>query len=170
MSRINYNEDWDDTAALLRGYAWMGNVERSLKGKRGQVALRKLEAALEALPRGADGRGRLLNGSLLKPVPQLDNEYEVCALGALCLAEGMDPWKLFVTWEKRDARSEHWWQSDNDDRDYDADELMKLGPDLGMSETMAWAIIEQNDESFGYGYTPEERWERVLEWVRSRLR
>lgn len=161
MSRIHYT-DIDDVRSLLSTGRWEQNIKTSLAGKRGQVALKKLEQALLALPRSLDGRGRLIEGALVQPTPQLEDEYETCALGALALYEGKDPLELFLRWGDEDS--------------YDAYDIMEIGPDLGISKTMAWAIMEENDEMFGgfnrFGkpITPEERWEKMLAWVRKQIK
>lgn len=71
MSRISYqeDEDWPGQFNL-----WRANVNRSIAGKRGQAALRDLEAALLAMP-----NKRLIGHKFI------DGE-EVCAVGALVIA------------------------------------------------------------------------------------
>ena len=74
MSRISYADDEEFGGQFE---LWQANCRRSLKGKRGQAALRELEAALVALPEKA-----LIHG---------DVEYggQVCAVGAAIKARGL---------------------------------------------------------------------------------
>lgn len=155
MSRIDYHEDadFDDVRNIMA----MGRFERNTKvaprSKKGQKALRRLEAALLAMP-----QKRLAAGVIARPVWQLADEYEVCALGALAVHEGIDPLKLWNQW------------LDDEDGSYTADEIAdELGPDLGMTPTLAWMVMDENDEVLG-GKSPEERWERMLVWVRRHLK
>lgn len=76
MSRSGYSDDCDDNWALIR---WRGAVASSIRGKRGQAALRELVQALDALP-----EKRLAADSLVNA----DGEF--CTLGALGRARGMD--------------------------------------------------------------------------------
>ena len=76
MGRITYSEDDDFNN---QGLMWMANQERSIKGRKGQAALRELEAALLALP-----EKRLISGELENAVG------EVCAVGALAKFKGKD--------------------------------------------------------------------------------
>jgi len=59
---------------------WRGAVTRAIKGKRGQVFLRELLAALDAMPEKA------LISSQLR-----DEQGDVCALGAACAKKEVDP-------------------------------------------------------------------------------
>lgn len=76
MTRICYSDEeyFPGQSAL-----WHANCRRSIQGKKGQVALRELEAALLALP-----EKRLIAGALQ------DDDGEVCALGALAQYQGID--------------------------------------------------------------------------------
>lgn len=68
MSRISYSEDEDFPGQFE---LWRHNLERSLKGKAGQLALRDLEAALLTLPEKKLIGRKLVSGDA------------VCATGAL---------------------------------------------------------------------------------------
>lgn len=80
MSRHGYVEgdDYDDDSyfAMVRH---MGTLTRTIRGKRGQAMLRRLAAALDAMP-----DKRLVAKSLV------DEDGGVCALGALGVSEGKD--------------------------------------------------------------------------------
>jgi hypothetical protein len=75
MSRSGYNDDPHDQWALIR---WRGQVASAIRGKRGQILLRDMLAALDAMP-----EKKLIPDSL-----QCDDG--VCALGALGQARGTD--------------------------------------------------------------------------------
>lgn len=158
--RISYSDDEERPGQFA---LWDANCERSLRGKRGQQALRDLEAALLALP-----DKRLIADAVH------DETGGVCALGAYGRHKGIDLSKF--------------------PNDYDSDEIGIAG---GMPRLVAWTIVALNDiELDGYylymegprpmqtlyggyygggwserrRYTPEERYERVLAWIRERLK
>lgn len=177
--RLNYTDDEEYPGQFA---LWRGNCSRSLRGKAGQAALVRLEAALLAMPEKRLIRGRLVDGS-----------GQVCALGALAKSEGVLP------------------ALDPDDFDYayyDADDDYDDGNDpaefgesvLKFPRLVAWRVVEQNDIQFdtvpelGYGplnrhqavyrgedgngrglllirpMTPEERYEKMLAWVQSQIK
>lgn len=72
--RSGYSDDVEGWA-LIR---WRGAVASAIRGKRGQEFLRKLLAALDALP-----QKRLIEGDLEK-------DGEVCAIGSVGKMQGMD--------------------------------------------------------------------------------
>lgn len=78
MSRSGYSTDLDDWD-LIR---WRGQVASAIRGKRGQKFLVDLLAALDALPQK----------SLI--VDELQEEGQVCAIGALGLSRGLDMSKI----------------------------------------------------------------------------
>lgn len=79
MSRSGYSDDCENLNL------WRANVERTIAGKRGQVFLRELVQALEAMP-----EKELIQDSLKEGA-------QVCALGAVGLKRGMDMQKLDPT-------------------------------------------------------------------------
>lgn len=141
--RINFSDDEERPGQFA---LWNANVVRSLKGRAGQVALRELEAALVALP-----EKRLIRNYLI------DDADGVCAVGCYARAKGLDL-KAF-------------------DRDYETD---AVGVKAGMPRLVAWEVVAQNDiyneghykdgDGRYVAYTPEERYERVLAWVREQLK
>lgn len=130
MSRSGYSEDGDYAGANL----WENIVNRSIKGKRGQTFLRELATALDEMP-----NKRLITDELISETG------EVCAIGAVCKARGLD-----VNAVDADCR-------------YDVGKLVDIAP------TMAAEIEYQNDE-VRCSNTPEQRWTRMREWVAERLR
>ncbi len=138
-------EDWPGQFEL-----WQANCGRSLKGKAGQRALREFEAALLALP-----TKRLIHGRLT------DDDGGVCAIGCYAKHKGVDL------------------------SQYDPeDETPAVGVAAGMPRLVAWEVVALNDIHFKtvweitspYGreryrdMTPEERYEKVLAWVRAQLK
>lgn len=74
MSRSGYSDDVDGWE-LIR---WRGAVASAIRGKRGQEFLRKLLAALDAMP-----HKRLI-------AEDLEKDGEVCAIGSVGRMEGSD--------------------------------------------------------------------------------
>lgn len=76
MSRSGYSDDGDDVLALGR---WRAQVHSAIRGKRGQLFLRDLISALDAMP-----EKELIANDLV------DNSGCVCALGALGKKRSVD--------------------------------------------------------------------------------
>ncbi len=149
MSRITYCEP-DDTASFLRCCAFDGNVTRAINGKKGQRVLKELEAALLALP-----KKRLIHGQFAR------YDGDVCAMAALLLSRTLA--RGVCRSEAPDVMAQ---QIDFDAQGWDA--IERASGVLKICEPLVWAIVEQNDE-YG-GQTPEETYERVLNWVRSNMK
>ena len=81
---------------------------------------------------------RLIEGSLTNP------DGEVCALGALARNRGMD---LSAVFAETDEEVQMW-----------------AARELGLTETLAWVIMEENDEELETA-TPERRHAAMLAWV-----
>jgi hypothetical protein len=165
--RINYSDDEDFPGQFG---LWQGNCQRSMRGKAGQAALRELEAALVAWPSKRLGRELFV-----------ERAGAACALGVLAVArkqqEGVSlDEALSVLADK------------------DPEDMEQHGEDMGLPRLVVWAIVAQNDvemngryvtaegpsqEPYGWysprgislwvDYSPEERYEKVLAWVRSNL-
>ncbi len=154
--RLNYSdeEDYPGQYAL-----WQANCRRSLRGRAGQRELRELEAALLALP-----EKRLIRNALT------DDDGGVCAIACYAKHKGFDVSKF--------------------DPEYESDEV---GIAAGMPDLVAWKVVALNDIECddvwevalgpvqpGYGVyrggiplvremEPEERYEKVLMWVRAQI-
>ncbi len=76
MSRSGYTDDYDDYG---RANLYRANVERALRGKRGQAFLREMLEALDAMPVKA-----LIARDLVR------RDGGVCALGAVAVKRGLD--------------------------------------------------------------------------------
>lgn len=149
MSRI---ETWepDSVEDELRGWAFQANCERAVKGKKGQAFLQELEAALIAMPEK-------------KLVPRFQNELGyVCPLSAVYLkrkiAEGKTRDQALDELERSIPPDGYGW-----DATVAASEALKI------VKPLAYQVMYVNDEDC-YGATPEERYSRVLAWVRSELK
>lgn len=168
MSRINYSEDETYPGQFN---IWQANCRRSLQGRKGQKALLELEAALVAMP-----DKRLYAEVLVEPTGEL------CAIGALMVerkvADGLSRDEAVAVCA-----------------DVDPDDTEGAAIRAGFPHLVAWKVFEMNDitldtrrltlegptTQFGYmgigggcgsirvPYTPEERYELMLSWVRSEL-
>jgi hypothetical protein len=76
MSRSGYTDDCDDQWGLIR---WRGAVKSSIRGERGQAALKELAAAMDAMPNKTLAAESLVSA---------DGEF--CTLGVLGQARGLD--------------------------------------------------------------------------------
>ncbi len=169
MARISYSDEEDTPGQFA---LFEANVKRSCAGKQGQWALRELEAALLALP-----RPRLVKDALAE-------DGDCCAVGCLVLAlrvqRGEDRAAVLADLEGSDPEDE--------------DAAQEMAEPLGIPHLVGWQLVALNDMycatvwevadgpiQRGHGVyrggipyvrdmTPEERFDRVLAWVRSHLR
>lgn len=161
--RISYSDEEEVPGQFA---LWQANCRRSLQGKKGQAALRELEAALLALP-----EKRLIADKMI------DADGEVCAIGALAKHKG------------RDLLAEP-HMGDPDEFEGDG-EMEEIGVELGMPRLVAWKVVCKNDVEIDGHYenlpgpyrwfqeqsrlrayvpvTPEMRYEKMLAWVRQQL-
>jgi len=138
MSRHGYNDDIDNWAMIK----WRGQVASAIRGRRGQKLLTDLLAALDAMP-----EKRLIAHEL----EEVDGE--VCALGALGKARGMDMKEL------------------------DPEEPESVAAAFDIAPQLAREIVYENDE-YDWIYvdsgrrevTPEERWAYMRKWVVGRIK
>ena len=147
--RVSEEEDFQNQAFL-----WEANLERSLKGRKGQAALRELEAALLALP-----DKRLIANETVS------TDGAVCAIAALARHRG---YQGDMALPKRPN-----WDDDNDDDSPYWDEfeyeeavesaMLNIATDLGVPPMVAKAIIYKNDDD--YVKTPEARYQKMLRWT-----
>lgn len=130
MSRSGYTDDCDgDNWDWIR---YRGAVRSAFRGRRGVAFLNDMVAALDALP-----ERRLITGDL-------EEGGEVCAIGAVGRARGIDMSKL-------------------DSEDYE-----RVASVFGVATAMAREIVYTNDDHF-WNATPEERFEKVRAWVRQEI-
>lgn len=148
--RLNYSEDEDYPGQFN---IWQANCRRSLHGKKGQAALRRLRDALLVMPEKALRSGKLVA-----------HDGAVCAIGALARAEGKlpEPEPITGDWEDDDIDDTAEWAADN----------------LNIPKLVAWKVVEQNDIQLDTKWvrlegpvqlTGEERYAKMLAWVESQL-
>jgi hypothetical protein len=141
MSRSGYSEDGDDDQWFM--IRWRGAVKSAIRGKNGQAFFIEMLEALDALP----------NKRLV--AEELEAGGEVCALGAVGVARGLDMSKV-------------------DPEDYDA-----VAGKLGINAKIVQETVWFNDDVFsGYYWekdeagdhvrheiTPEIRFQRMRAWI-----
>lgn len=141
MSRSGYSDDIDNWQMIK----WRGIVASAIRGRRGQAMLRDLLAALDAMPEKA----LIVHG--------LETEDgDVCALGALAKARGIDISKL------------------------DPDEPQGIAAIFDIATPLAQEIVYLNDEYFYRRWdesaknmvdvTPEARWAGMRAWCASQIK
>jgi hypothetical protein len=132
MSRSGYCEDDDDNTHGL----WRGAVASAIRGERGQFFLGELVAALDAMP-----VKELITGEVVNP------EGQVCAIGSVALARGLD-----VT-------------------DLDIHDGNDVGEAFGVAPSLAREIAFQNDDDFAMrgNETPAQRWTRMRAWAAAQV-
>lgn len=128
MSRSGYSDDGE----YLNLYR--ATVDRSIAGKRGQAFLKELAKALDDMP-----EKRLIQHELIAETG------EVCTIGAVCKARGLDV------------------------KGVDIDDPSTIGRLVGISMSMAAEIEYENDERARHDETPEQRWTRMRQWVNENL-
>lgn len=145
--RVYESDDYDPLAAGR----WERNLAQSIKGKRGQAALRAIHTALVNLP-----SKRLIADTFHTP----DGDY--CMVAAWAAGNGVDMPE---------------WLNGSEDRwgHLPPDELEILAWATGVlniSVTLAWQLLWINDDNY-WGQrveTDEERYERVMGWVEARIK
>jgi hypothetical protein len=142
MSRSGYSDGQDDNWQMIR---WRGMVASATRGKRGQKLLVDLLAALDAMPEKALVAHELET-----------KDGEVCALGALGKARGIDMQKL------------------------DPEEPESVAAAFDIATPLAQEIVYMNDEYLDSKWNettkryedvkPEERWASMRDWVASQIK
>lgn len=145
MSRSGYSDDFGDDDPLALG-RWRAAVASAINGKRGQEFLRDLAATLDAMPEKK--LTAYVWDEAVTGMPFALKGGEVCALGAVARARGIDLTK----------------------HDPDDDSVCEIvAKQLNIATAMAREIVYVNDEYGHYKTTPEQRWLIVRDWVRSNL-
>lgn len=165
MSRSGYNDDYDGDGFPLALYR--ENVDRAIRGRRGQVFLRDLVEALDALP-----EKRLISDDLVvsgwaetsdRIAPEYDFKFEysgswgrfgydapqrqgACAIGALGIRRGVDMSRL------------------------DPEQADRVAKAFGIAECLAREVVFENDEAGPRAETPEARWQRMRDWAVQHLK
>lgn len=162
--RLNYSDDEERPGQFA---LWDANVRRSIQGRAGQQALREFEAALLAMP-----EKRLIKDALT------DDDGNVCAIGCYARSKGVDLSKFdpedesdevgvaagmphLVAWSVvalNDITLDTVWElAEGPLERHDA---VYRGPNHD-PDVRGIALIRD--------MTPEERYDRVLTWVRERV-
>ena len=143
MSRIEYSDSMSDQQVALQ----MGRDKHTVRGKVSQAFLAELEQYLLRM-----NPKRLISGVLC------NEDGEVCALGLVAkhrlLQQGFTHAGTMVALTL----------PDDDDDDYST--LNYAVDELGISRTLAWLVMEANDDPGGRLCTPEQRYAWVLAEVR----
>jgi hypothetical protein len=126
MSRSGYSDDVDDQWQWIM---WRGRVNSAIKGKRGQQFLRDLLKALDDLP-----EKRLI-------AEKLEADGEVCAIGSLGRARGVDMSAL------------------------DPEDSSTVADVFNIAGCLAQEVVYENDEGHYGNETPEARYTRMRAWV-----
>lgn len=127
MSRSGYSDDCENIQL------WRGNVDRAIKGKKGQEFFKELLAALDALP-----------NKRLIPHELISEDGECCALGAVFISRNTNVAGV------------------------DESEPEEVAAALGIRSMLAQEVAYMNDE-YQRLNTPEERWQRIRNWVVANL-
>jgi len=131
MSRSGYSYNLDNWALIC----WRGAVASAIRGKRGQAFLGEMKEVLDAMP-----TKELISGELVQ-------DDEVCALGAVGIARGLDMAPI------------------------DPEEYDQVAALFGVSEKLVREIESVNDEDGRFSIeTPIQRWIRVRRWVDSQIK
>lgn len=177
MSRIEEGDGPDDNESFLRMCAFDGNVRRAVAGKKGRAFFVELEAALVAMPDKRLAKGALTRAprtiwvegfEVLRFMPEeLLGQAECCALGAVALKRDLDQGI-----PKLESLRRHDDTDGEDDPEMMSASFSKIedaAADLKICTPLAYAVIEQNDFYSPDKETPEQRYVRILAWVRKKL-
>lgn len=128
MSRSGYSDEYCPL--------WRGAVESAIRGKRGQALLKEMLAALNAMP-----EKRLVASALQ------DEDGEVCALGCLGKARGLDLSKL------------------------DSEDPEQVAKAFGVARALVQEIAFENDDFCERDPdSPERRWQYMRRWVERQIK
>jgi hypothetical protein len=150
MPRFDYDDYSLDPLAQGR---WEHNLAVCATSKRGRAALRRVEAALAALPRPA-----LITGRIATP------EGDVCALGALVAAERAAAEGKTITEAAKSVAQDLAYIDDDDVWEW-SNQTLGFARALGLTETLACLLGDLNDNTYSE-LSPEGRYAAVLAWVR----
>lgn len=159
MSRAT---SWEDDEPYPNASAlFQANVDRALKGKKGQTFLREIESALLAMPE------KKLIGSAVCEGGQ------VCLLGAVAVERAVKNGKSradALAELEKEAKEHGQYEPEGVNWDEADDETLEyLRSLLGIKQfPLAWTFVHENDEC--HVRTPEERYERMLKWVQRNIK
>ncbi len=149
MSRFD-GDDYDE-AYPNQGLLWWANIERHIKGAKGQAVLCEIRDVLRAMPEKVLIRDRLA-----------DENGHMCAVGVVACA------RRVAKGEDRDEVLRDLARKIPEDDTYDgADITASVGVAVGLKYGLAWALGDAND--MFWRATDEERYAAVLAWVESKI-
>lgn len=178
MSRIDDGDGPDDVESFLRACAFQGNVKRAVAGKNGRKFLLELEASLLALPEKKLTAGALTRApktievggfEVLRFIPDHTDRGEYCALGAVAVKRAMDKGMTKLEALKDNDQSAFYDEEEEECGSMGWEKIDEAAFGLKISMPLAYAVVYQNDERGPRDETPEQRYERVLGWVRAQL-
>lgn len=126
MSRSGYVDDIYGPEM----YLYRGVVASAMRGKRGQKFLKELVAAMDSMP-----EKKLIAHDLI------NEQGEVCAIGAFCKAKNIDV------------------------KSVDVECSESVGDLVNIAKQLAAEIEFYNDEMGPLKETPEARWLRMRKWI-----
>lgn len=156
MSRSGYTDDCEGLNL------WRGAVERSIRGKRGQAALKELAAAMDAMPDKVLAAESLVTG---------DGQF--CTLGVLGQARGIDMNAIDPEdWDAVAAKfnlapamvREIVYENDEMLDDYKWVDVEVYGPVRPYERRVRSMRVSIPEEVLG-----PQRWSRMRQWVESNL-
>jgi hypothetical protein len=164
MSRIDDDYEPNSIEDELRMWAFWSNQKRAIAGKKGRKFLLELEAALVALP-----EKRLANGVMAASEEEWTPKQVVVATGDVCALGAVAAARAVAAGEPRHEALQKLAE------EFDPSEAgwtltKQAGDHLKICHPLAYAVVECNDEGGGSRETPEKRYERVLAWVREKLK
>jgi predicted ABC-class ATPase len=138
MSRHGYLEDYDAEDVRYTNL-YRGRVASAIRGKRGQAFFGELIASLDAMP-----EKRLID-------EVLEEDGEVCALGALVRFKGLDN-SAFGSYL------------------LDSDAHSQLASALNVASCLIAEVEFENDDGDGWCLSPEERWNHMRKWAEKQVK
>lgn len=147
MNRAGYTDDFDSQEDQWAHIRWRGQVTSVIRGKNGQEFLRELLEALDAMPVKRLIQHDFIVGAPAFIPPALSQHVipDVCALGALGVKRGIDLAMI------------------------DPEDYCVVSYVFGIPHQLAREIEFMNDDAYGH-VTPEERWQKMHDWIASQLK
>jgi hypothetical protein len=131
VSRSGYYDDYESDSNI--GFLWDSITRTAIRGRRGQRLLREMGTALDAMPVKELEAGVLVE------------DGQVCALGAVALARGIDVSAL------------------------DPEDPAAVAKVFDIPTTLAREVAYQNDDGSLRDEAPAERWTRMRAWVNANV-
>ena len=141
MDRSGYSDDLDNWRLIC----WHGQVAGAIRGRRGQKFLRDPLKALDVMP-----EKRLITHALINAppafVPPEHAAPQVCAIGSVGLQRSVDMEQI------------------------DPADPEQVAQVFDIAHQLAQEIAWENDTAGLWNETPEQRWQRMRDWVVQHIR